>query len=183
MKLLGTTVVILVTAGFVGRGAADPVIVVSLPDTAGVVGDRIRVNLDMQGVEGMQAATIDIVFDRAVVAPRPSSLQLGPLGQSPAHAPLYGAATPADSLFRIVYSVADSVNGSGTFVSFEFDLVGEGTSPLRFERLTLERLPDIQLPASGDNGSVVAGPAAVEEATWGRVKRRFGPAPGGAGRF
>lgn len=179
----GVTLFIVATLGFLAPGGADPVTVVSLPDTTGVVGDRIRVNLDMVDADSMHAATIDIAFDPAVLAPRPGSLALGPLGASPQHAPLFGASVLADSIFRIAYSAADSIVGSGTFVSFELDLVGEGASPLRFERILLERMPDIQLPATGDPGSVVAGPAAVEEATWGRVKQRFGVAPRGTGHF
>jgi len=151
--------------------AQDPPAELSLPDLNGFVTNRLRVALDIAGADSMQAGTIDIGYDPAVVTPLPLTLAPGPLWPSL----LFGASIPADSVFRITFATSDPTGfvGSGVLFTFDADLIGAGTSPIAFLSILLERTPDIQLPATGRDGSITAAPLAVDATTWGRVKRLY----------
>jgi len=154
--------------------AQDPPAELSLPDLNGFVTNRLRVALSIAGADSMQAGTIDLEFDPAVVTPLPLTLVPGSLGQ--ALPGIWGASLPAAGVFRIAFSTPDVTGfvGSGTLCTFDVDLIAAGTSPLVFRSILLERTPNIQLPATGQDGSITAAPLAVDAATWGRVKRLFG---------
>lgn len=153
--------------------AQDPPAELSLPDLNGFVTNRLRVALDIAGADSMQAGTIDIGFDPAIVTPLRLTLTPGPLGQ--ALPGIWGASIPAAGVFRIAFSTPDPTGfvGSGTLCTFDVDLIAAGTSPLAFRSILLERTPAIQLPATGRDGSIAAVPLAVDATTWGRVKRQF----------
>jgi hypothetical protein len=156
--------------------AQDPPAELLLPHLSGSVTGRLRVALEITGADSMQSGAIDIAYDPGVITPLPQTLARGPFGLTLPG--LWGASTPADSLFRIAFSTPDEVGyvGSGTLCTFDVDMIGSGTSPLSFRSILLERTPDIQLPATGVDGSITAIPLPVDPATWGRVKSLFAAA-------
>lgn len=153
--------------------AEDPPAEFSLPDLNGFVTGRLRVALDIAGADSMQAGTINIGFDPAIVTPLPLTLARGPFGQSLPG--IWGASLPEEGVFRIAFSTSDETGyvGSGTLCTFDVDLIATGTSPLAFLSILIERTPGLQLPATGRDGSITAAPLAVDATTWGRVKRLF----------
>jgi hypothetical protein len=157
--------------------AQDPPAELSLPDLSGFVSERLRIALDIAGADSMQAGTIDLEFDPDVVTPLPLTLVPGSFGQSLPG--IWGASIQAAGVFRIAFSTADVTGfvGSGTLCTFDVDLIAVGASPLAFRSILLERTPNIQLPATGRNGSITAAPLAVDATTWGRVKGQFGILP------
>ncbi len=159
------------------RSAADPPAILTLPAASGQVGERIQIALDIADADSMQAGQIDIAYDPDRARPLPETLEPGAFGSVPPAA--WIASTPADSIFRIVFSTADTTGfvGSGTLALFDVDLLGEGTSPLSFRTIVLERVPNLILPAEGIDGSITVIPVPVEALTWGRIKQRFAGAP------
>jgi hypothetical protein len=145
-----------------------------LPDTSGTVLDTLRLALDIEDADSVQAALIDVSFDPAILVPDPGSLELGAFGQSIQN-PGWSANIPSPGLFRMAFFTSDVTGyvGSGTLVTFECALIGAGTSPLAFTQILLEQLPNIELPAVGDDGSVEVEPLPVEEGSWGRLKHQY----------
>jgi hypothetical protein len=156
--------------------AAEQVASVLLPETSGNVGERLRIPLDIEDADSVQAAFIEFSFDPLIVLPDEGSLELGAFGQT---IQASWVAFRTDNLLRLVFSTADTVGyvGSGTLVTFECELLSEGVSPLSFTDIVLEKLPNIILPSQGVDGSVSVGPAPVEEGSWGEVKHRYAGAP------
>jgi hypothetical protein len=158
---------------------AQPVVHLVLPDSIGSVPQVLRLPLDVVDAAGVQSGTIDIVFDSTVVRPRHESLEQGAFALE--LDALWEANTRADTL-RIVFATfaQEGYVGSGTWATVEWELVGAGTSSLHFARIELERDESgtpVVFPSTGEDGSVLAEPQAVEVSTWGRVKHRFGRGP------
>jgi hypothetical protein len=145
--------------------------VLTWPDVSGFTGNRIRVTLSVANPDSVQSALIDVTYDPALVTPDPLSLLQEPYGQSIQAA--WGASTPTSGTLRLVFATADPdgyTGAGGDWVSIEFDMIGAGVSPLHFDIIALERLPNRVIPSTGDDGSISVSPAAVDPATWGRVK-------------
>jgi hypothetical protein len=129
------------------------------------------VTLTIANPDSIQAALIEMKYDPGLVTPVTNSIQREAYGMTVQAT--WGASTPADSTLRFVFATADSngyIGNGGAWVSIEFDLIESGLTLLRFIDITLERLPNSVLPATGVDGSIGVNPAAVAPSTWGQVK-------------
>lgn len=180
MRLSGFLLGALLSLGGLAPATAQPVTQLILPDTIGAVPQVLRLPLDVVDAAGVQAGTIDVVFDSTVVRPRPESLVREAFALE-IDAQWFANILAAGTL-RIVFASSSLVGyvGSGTWATVEWELIGAGTSPLRFAFIELERDESgtpVVFPSTGEDGSVLAEPQAVEASTWGRVKHRFGRGP------
>ncbi len=152
--------------------AAGQPVPISLPDAAGIVGERVSTDVVLTDSPGITGITLEIGFDATLVAPD-ETITMGPLGGSITN--IHGANVVGGDTLRVaVATFGDTTGyvGSGILLTIDWDLIGAGTSPLEFLSVLLEDNSG-SLPAAPTNGSIEAEPAPVDAASWGGVKVRY----------
>jgi hypothetical protein len=144
--------------------AQEPTVRLEVPSTDERVGDApFPITVVVEDVVNLGAFEFKLAFDPAVLSF--ADVVEGPFLSSSGRLVecLDPSIEPASVLFRCVTLGPEppGADGSGTLAIVTFELVAPGTSPLRFEVLTLAQPDAERIPAASEDGLIAFGAGGV----------------------